>query len=87
MSILHWALTALLLVIILLHTASAFFKCNIAKILAYVNISLHIAAIFLFLLADFSLDVVALCFMCDLLLYILINLLSDFLGQRRRGKR
>lgn len=86
MSALHWAVAALFLVIILLHAASALFKCNTVKILAYVNIGLHIAAILLFLLAEVSLDVVALCFMSDLLIYLVLNLLTLSPKKRREDE-
>ena len=86
MSTLHWALIALFFVVIFLHVASAFFKCKIADILAYVNISLHIVAVFLLLLADVSLEAVALCFMSDLLIYILLNLSAMLREKRRENK-
>lgn len=85
MSVFHWALFSLCFVIALLHSASAFLKRRIAKILSYVNISLHIPLVFLFLFSDVSLQTVALCFMSDLLLYLIVNLLALRIECRREG--
>ncbi len=85
MSTLHWFLIVAFFIIILLHAASAFLKCSIAKLLNYVNMGLHIVVILMFLLAEVSLDAVALCFMSDLLVYVVLNILAVSSEKRREG--
>ena len=84
MGITEWMLGLIFVIIISLHTLAAFLKCRITKPLKYVNIGLHIVTVPLFLLAGGSLNVVALVFMSDFLVYLLLNL-AALHRDRERG--
>ena len=78
-------ITALIL-IATLHIGSAITVGKISKILSYVNIGLHIAAILLFLIADFRLEATALFVMSSILFYLLTNIVYKYIKEHRREK-
>ena len=62
-----------LIAVFIFHFLSVFMKENIAKIVIYANIALHIVMFFELLLIRVSLEMLAIIFMSSLLIYLLLS--------------
>ena len=70
--------------ILVIHICTAILKENIAKILIYVNLGLHIVVFFLLMLLKVSLEFLALVFMISLLVHLVAALISYKLREKER---
>ena len=70
--------------ILVIHICTSILKENIAKILSYVNLGLHIVIFFLLMLLKVSLEFLALVFMISLLVHLVAALISYKLREKER---
>ena len=67
-----------------IHIFAAVFKKNIAEILTYVNLGLHIVMFFLLMMLKVSIEFLALVFMISLLVHLVSALISYKLRKKER---
>ncbi len=75
-----------LAVFAVLHVLSIFLDEELAKILSYVNIGLHICAIFLFMWLNMSIFQTVLVYMMSIFVYTQINFVLYLISKRREAK-
>ena len=73
-----------IILIISIHIISAFMKDNIAKILQFVNIGLHIALFLILILSDIPIDEAVLSYMISVFTYLLVGYIRHGRGGEGR---
>ena len=72
--------------IILLHALATLTKGNVSKLLAYVNIFLHICLFFGLMILKAKLEILAISFMYSLFVYLLFSYAVHYFSVKRRER-